>query len=146
MTTDVKTCRLDTNAAEAMRIMWEQDCGALPVLGHGARVVGMITDRDIAIAVGTRRCLSEQITVGEVMTGKVCTCIAEEDLVSALETMRTRQVRRLPVVDAEGRLVGILSINDIILRAGAVPSKQIVSALAGICERALKRPLTDAAA
>jgi len=146
MTTDVKTCRPDTNAADAVRMMWEHDCGVLPVVNDAGRVVGMVTDRDIGIAVGTRRCLAEEIRVSELITGRVYTCNPDEDAASALETMRIRQVRRLPVLDADGGLVGILSINDIVLRAGAAPSKQIVSALAGICERPLERTLKGAAA
>jgi CBS domain-containing protein len=54
MTSDVRTCRPETNLAEAVRDMWEGDCGALPVVSDEGRVIGMITDRDVCIAVATR--------------------------------------------------------------------------------------------
>lgn len=143
---DVKSCRPEMNAAEAVKIMWDQDCGALPIVNEDRKVVGMITDRDISIALGTRGRTADRIAVKDVAAGKAYTCSADEDVTSALEAMKTHKVRRLPVVDAEGRLKGILSMNDIVLRAGAASPKQIVDALAGICEHRVKPALAGAAA
>jgi CBS domain-containing protein len=117
MTSEVKTCRPEQSLATAATMMWEYDCGALPVVNEANQVLGLITDRDIAIAVGTRgRCASE-IAISEVISGKVFTATLDEDVHTALRTMRHEKIRRLPITNREGMLQGILSINDIVLRA-----------------------------
>jgi CBS domain-containing protein len=117
MTSDVKSCGLDTNLAAAAKIMWEEDCGAIPVTDEGGHVVGVITDRDICIAGATRSRTEGDIAVRDVISGAVYTCAPGDDARAALETMRQRQVRRLPVVDHGGHLTGIVSIHDIAVQA-----------------------------
>jgi predicted transcriptional regulator len=85
----------------------------------------MITDRDIAIAVSTKGRLATEITVGEVMSGNVYACALDEEISSALKTMRLEKVRRLPVIGKDGKLAGILSINDVVLRAEEAKGKQV---------------------
>jgi len=113
MTTDVKRCSPETNLAAAARIMWEGDCGAVPVTDERDRVVGVITDRDICIAAATRPRTEGEIPVKEVISRALYTCAPGDDVRAALETMKTRKIRRLPVVDPGGRLIGIVSIHDI---------------------------------
>ncbi|MCG3161222.1 MAG: Inosine-5'-monophosphate dehydrogenase [Acidobacteria bacterium] len=120
MTPNAKFCATDTDLASAAVMMWDNDCGALPIVDEHERVVGMITDRDIAIATATKGRIASHIPVGEVMTGQRHVCAPDDDIQSALETMRRERVRRLPVVDQDGRLQGILSINDLILQAERV--------------------------
>ena len=79
MTSDVRTCRPETNLADAVRHMWDGDCGALPVVNDEGRVTGMITDRDICIAVATRGRSADRIAVREVTQGHAYTCLAEDD-------------------------------------------------------------------
>jgi CBS domain-containing protein len=117
MTSDVKSCGLDTNLAAAAKIMWEEDCGAVPVTDEGGHVVGVITDRDICIAGATRPSAEGEIPVRDVISDALYTCAPSDDARAALETMRQRKVRRLPVVDAGGQLAGIVSINDIAMHA-----------------------------
>lgn len=117
MTSDVKSCSLSTNLAAAAKIMWEGDCGAVPVTDERGKVVGLITDRDICIAGATRSRTEGEIPVQDVISKALYTCAPGEDIRAALETMRTRKVRRLPVVDQAGRLAGIISIHDIALQA-----------------------------
>jgi CBS domain-containing protein len=117
MTSDVKSCGPDTNLATAAKIMWEEDCGAIPVTDERGKVIGVITDRDICIAAATRARTEGDITVQDVISKSVFSCTPSDDIRSALETMKTRQVRRLPVVDQSGRLAGILSIHDIALQS-----------------------------
>lgn len=142
MTRNVKSCQPDSNVEQAATLMWDYDCGALPVVDKENRVMGMITDRDIAIAASTRGRLTSQISVGDVMSGNVYACAEDEDLKSALHTMRREKVRRLPVINYDGRLAGILSINDIVLRAGEgrtgwapeISQEEVVSTFKAICE------------
>jgi CBS domain-containing protein len=117
MTGSVKSCSPDANLAVAGGLMWENDCGVLAVTDKEGKVVGMITDRDIAIAAATRNQLSSEISVAEVVSGQVYSCALDDDVESALVTLRGNKVRRLPVVDREGVLQGILSMNDITIEA-----------------------------
>ena len=119
MTSDVKSCGLDTNLAAAARIMWEEDCGAIPVTDTRGKVVGLITDRDICIAGATRSRTEGEIPVQEVISKSLFSCAPGDDVRGALETMRVQKVRRLPVVDQAGRLMGIVSLHDIALHAGS---------------------------
>ena len=113
MTTDVKRCSLETNLAAAARIMWEGDCGAVPVTDERDHVVGIITDRDICIAAATRPRPEGEIPVKDVISGALYTCAPGDDVRAVLDTMKARKIRRLPVVEQGGRLVGIVSIHDI---------------------------------
>ena len=144
MTSDVKTCRAETNLAEAVKFMWERDCGVLPVVKADGKVTGMITDRDICVAIATRGRTADRIAVHDVATGKLCTCAADDDAIVALQMMKSERVRRLPVVDAEGRLKGILSLNDVITHTGAASSTEIVSTMASICEHRRPRAMAGA--
>ncbi len=117
MTSNVISCRPETNLAAAGGMMWDNNCGALPIVDEAGRVIGIITDRDIAIAVATRGQLASEITVGEVMSGKVISCSLDEDIKSALEKMGQGRVRRLPVINREGILQGILSLDDTAIHA-----------------------------
>ena len=127
MTTDVEACSPEQDLAAAATVMWQKDCGSVPVVDSERRVVGMITDRDICMAVSTRNRLASEIRVGEVISGNVYACAPDDKLRDALETMQSAQLRRLPVVDASGVLHGILSINDIILHSDKGRSKKHIS-------------------
>jgi CBS domain-containing protein len=109
-------CSPNTNLGSAAELLWNQNCGILPIVDD-QKVVGVVTDRDLFIALGTRNRLPGDITVGEVSSGRVHLCYADDGIRTALETMAREKVRRLPVVDRNGILQGILSMDDIILRA-----------------------------
>jgi len=146
MTRNVKSCRPESSVDQAAMLMWDNDCGALPVVDNESRVMGMITDRDIAIAASSRGQVTSQIRVGDVMSGNVYGCAEDEDIKSALHTMRREKVRRLPVINYDGRLSGILSINDIVLRAGEartgwapeISQEEVVSTFKAICEHSAR--------
>jgi len=125
MTSDVKFCSLETNLAAAAKIMWEEDCGAVPVTDERGKVVGMITDRDICIAGATRPRAEGEIPVRDVIAQALYSCAPGDDIRAALETMRSRKVRRLPVIDQGGRLAGIVSIHDIALQSRSNKSADI---------------------
>lgn len=111
------SCRPETNLAEAVEMLWSRNCGMLPVVNAQGQIAGVITDRDMCIALGTRNRLPSEITVKEVSNGKVKTCKADDDIHAALEIMAAERIRRLPVVNAAGKLEGILSMDDVALHA-----------------------------
>jgi len=117
LTPNVKTCTADTDLAIAAKIMWDGDCGTVPVVNYERKVVGMITDRDICIAAATRATSPANICVRDVMSGRVYTCSPDDEVLRALKIMKEQRVRRLSVVDRDQRLVGILSLNDLVARA-----------------------------
>jgi CBS domain-containing protein len=110
MTPDVHIVSPSATLQAAARAMAELDAGALPV-GERDRLVGMITDRDIAVR-GLAMGPGPKATVGEIMTEDVKYCFADQELDEVVRNMGDIQVRRLPVVNREKRLVGILSLGD----------------------------------
>jgi len=119
MAPDVKAIWLTESLTDAARLMWENDCGVLPIIKDGRKVVGMITDRDICMAITMRDQRPSGISVEEVMTGQVYGVTPEDDIEQALQTMQEHRIRRLPVLNAEGELEGILSMNDVVRNAKA---------------------------
>lgn len=117
MTVNPSYCHPATNLGSATELMWKANCGFLPVADADGKVVGVVTDRDICIALGTRSRLAGEVTVAELMTGAIAVCRPSDDIKLALETMRDAKVRRLPVVTREGVLVGVISLDDILSRA-----------------------------
>lgn len=118
MTSDVQCCGPDTNLAAAAKMMWDSDCGALPVLNIQGQVMSVITDRDICMAAATKNKLASDITVWETVYGKAHACHLSDDVHTALDIMKREKVRRLPVVDEDGILQGIVAMNDLVLLAG----------------------------
>ena len=130
--------------ASAAVSMWENDCGILPILKDGRKVVGLITDRDICMATAIRNRPESSISVEEVMSRTVYSVAPNDDIHKALETMREHKVRRLPVIDKSGDLKGIVSMNDIVLRAEETNGKKspltfhdVVKTYKAICEHPL---------
>ena len=117
MTKTVASCRPDANLAEVSALMWEHNCGQLPVVDDQGKVAKVITDRDVCIALGTRNQRACEIRVREVTDRNAVVCNARENLRAALKIMAVERVRRLPVVNDEGVLVGILSLDDVTLQA-----------------------------
>lgn|SRR5690242_6185108 len=115
MTPEVSTCRQDDSLEHAAQLMWSSDCGCLPVCtSDGAnRVAGLITDRDICMcALFQHKPLSE-IRVSEAMSKQVLACKPSDSITSAERVMAQAQIRRLPVLDEQGALVGIVSLSDV---------------------------------
>ena len=110
-------CYLHENLGAATERMWKGNCGFLPVLDPESNVRGVLTDRDIAIALGTRNLRAGELTVREVTQGSVVSCGPEDDIHVALQTMREGRVRRLVVIDPGGKLAGVISMDDIVLHA-----------------------------
>jgi CBS domain-containing protein len=140
MSRDPRTCGPNDSSSRAAQIMWDNDCGCVPVVDAEGRAIGMITDRDICMAAFTRGKLLADIPISTVFSPNVVTVHEDQSVEAAEVTMRAHQVRRVPVVDAEGRPVGVLSLNDLARHAGHhrgdVDVDDFVSTFAAICEPA----------
>ena len=130
MTGDVRLVNPNQSIREAARLMVDCDVGALPV-GDNDRLVGMITDRDIAVR-AVAEGLGPDATIGDVMSREVMYCFDDEDLNAVASNMGQIQVRRLPVVNRDKRLVGIVSLGDV---ACCEAPSETGKAVAGISAR-----------
>jgi len=142
MSRPVHSCERETNLAEVAKMMWDYDCGSIPVTTGDRKVVGIITDRDVCIAVATKHRKAEDIVAGEILNDKknkiVFTCEPVTDIAYAMQEMLNHKVRRLPVVDEVGRLVGIVSIDDLIMAANDTKGKspsyvEVIKTYESIC-------------
>jgi CBS domain-containing protein len=111
MSRDVRLANPDLSIREAAKIMADIDAGVLPV-GENDRLVGMITDRDIVVR-GVAEGRTDDATIAEVMSHEVLYCYDDEDLNDVARNMGNVKVRRLPVVNRDKRLVGIISLGDV---------------------------------
>jgi CBS domain-containing protein len=117
MTQSAACCGRDTNVGAAVELMWVRNCGMLPVVSADQKLIEVVTDRDVCVALVTRNRLAGELTIGDIAARNVFTCKAEDDIHEALDTMAAKQVRRLPVVNDEGVPQGILSMDDVIVHA-----------------------------
>jgi len=127
MTRNVRLANPDDTLQQAARVMAECDAGALPVQ-EGDRLIGMITDRDIAVR-GVAQGKGIDAKIRDVMTEDVKYCFDDEDLDQVARNMGEQQVRRLPVVNRDKRLVGILSLGDVAVGEGAQPAGEAVAGI-----------------
>ena len=121
MTGDVCTIHFSDSVENAARAMVRRDCGALPVVNDGGRLIGMITDRDIVTRIVARGLDPRRARVDECMSDQVFACYEEDLIESCMWLMSRHQVRRIPVVDERDRVVGIVSQADLARHAGAFP-------------------------
>ncbi|HEY8378174.1 MAG TPA: CBS domain-containing protein [Nannocystis sp.] len=139
MSRPVYTCTHDETLHTAARRMFERDCGALPVVDHEGRLIGIVTDRDMCMAAYTQRRLLSEIPVSMAMSTRVFTCRPTDTIDTAEHIMRQRRVRRVPVVDADHHPVGMLSLDDLARDAARRQQRDVehafVHTMATICER-----------
>src|SRR5690606_30888410 len=108
MITDVQCCQEQDTLQHAASLMWQHDCGSIPVLDRDNRPIGMLTDRDIAMAAMLNNCSLSDLTAKQVMgRHPIITCRTSSSLERCLALMEEHEIRRIPVVDEEGRLAGI---------------------------------------
>jgi len=128
MTTHVCTCRADDSLSHAAHLLWEHDCGILPVLSYD-RVVGMLTDRDICMATYTQGKAPGELRVDSAMSTELFCCGPDESVGSVLAIMSDKRVRRIPVVDADGKLIGVLALADLARWARSLTNPAVDSAV-----------------
>lgn len=135
MIDDAATCGPSDALSRAAQLMWDHDCGFVPVVDAG-RLVGVVTDRDTCMAAYTKGAPLARIRVADVMTPEPKTASPDDDLEEVQRRMAEFQVRRLPVLEA-GRLVGVVSLNDVaraaVGRRQAPTALSVGRTLAAIC-------------
>lgn len=119
MTRDPRTVTPETSARDAACIMKDEDVGIIPVIdGESRRLVGVVTDRDLALRIVAEGRNGETRVCDVMSAGKLATCTPDQELDSAMETMASEQVRRIPIVDERGSLVGIVAQADVVRKSG----------------------------
>ncbi len=149
MTPGPLACGPDANLAEVAGLMWDANCGIVPVVDSAGHVVGVITDRDICIAAATRNLSPALIRASELPYRQAVSCRPDADVKAALGLMKEHRVRRLPVTNEDGALHGIVSIDDILLEAGGAQvgftPQEVVGTLQAICAHALPQAIARTA-
>jgi CBS domain-containing protein len=125
MTSNPRTIETSTPVAEAARLMSSEDIGSLPIV-EGERLVGMLTDRDITVRVVAEGMDPQSTTAGDVASRDVVSVDPQQQLDEALRLMAQHQVRRLPVVEEDGRLVGIVAQADVATEGQDARTGQVV--------------------
>jgi len=125
MTQGPRSVRRDSSVVEAARIMRDEDVGVVPVV-DGDRIVGMLTDRDITLSVVAEGKDPQSTNAEEIASSELVTVDPQQDLDEALRLMARHQVRRLPVVEEDGKLVGILAQADVARHARDAQTGEVV--------------------
>lgn len=142
MTPRVRSCRIGENLQQAAQIMWDGDCGVVPIVDDDERVVGMLTDRDISMAACMQGKALWAIPVSHAMSRQVYGVGEADSIETAEAVMRRAKVRRVPVLDGYGKLKGVLSITDLARHAEQSSGRKSdglscvhgVRTIAAICE------------
>ena len=113
MATDVKCCAAYNTLNTAAQLMWDNDIGCVPIVDQDGHVIGMLTDRDVCMAAFIQGVPLTGSLVTSAMSKEVFSCTPDRDIAEAEKLMREKQIRRLPVIDAQRRVIGIISLNDI---------------------------------
>ncbi|HTJ83284.1 MAG TPA: CBS domain-containing protein [Polyangiaceae bacterium] len=139
MSGGVRTCTTADTLNTVARLMWENDCGCVPVIDADARPIAMITDRDVCMAAYTQGKPLDQISVGSAASRGVVTVSVDDTLEEAEAMMQKYRIRRVPVVGADGRVAGVLSMNDLARhvqrtrnRSDSLSAESIVRTLAAV--------------
>ena len=137
----VRTCSVDDTLDRVARVMWEEDCGCVPLVDREGRIAAMVTDRDVCMAAYTQGQPISTIVARSAASRSVTTVRENATLDSVEALMRDRQIRRIPVVDSDERPIGIVSLNDLALHAHpggrrreGLSAESVARTLAAICE------------
>jgi len=146
----VYTCSIDASLEQVARVMWEHDCGSVPLVDGDGKAVAMITDRDIAMACYLQGKSPREIAARSAASRSLATVRKDTPLEDVENRMRDWQIRRVPVVDDDDRVVGLVTLTDIAVhaspggrRVGALSAEAISRTLQAICEHRSNEPLTS---
>ncbi len=150
MSQPVVSCPVDSQLDAPARLMWEFDCGVIPLVGDDGRLQGIITDRDICMAALSQGKPLHEIRASSAMAARPVACHVDDSVEAAEQLMRDAQVRRIPIIDGEGRPVGIVGMTDLARKAAHAKKsgvdRELVQTLAAVCRpRARAIPVTKTA-
>jgi CBS domain-containing protein len=134
------TCNVNDSAVVAAQIMWDRDCGVVPIVDDGGRICGVVTDRDLCMAALFKGKPLSEIPVSDAMSHEVFACHPDDDIAKAEHLMGAQQVHRLPVIDDHQSPVGMLSLSDVVRRLGhpgisrQEEGRDFVETMAAICQ------------
>ncbi|NUP05349.1 MAG: CBS domain-containing protein [Polyangiaceae bacterium] len=135
MTRGAHACSEDDSANRAAQLMWDHDIGCVPIVNRTGRLIGIVTDRDICMAASTQGRRLNEIPAIDAGTREVVAAREDDNIQSVEDLMRRHQIRRLPVVDGSGRLVGMVSLNDLARKTGrGLDASGVAGTLASISE------------
>jgi CBS domain-containing protein len=140
MSREVYSCSPDDTMHRAAQLMWEKDCGFLPVVDMRGTVVSVVTDRDLCMGAYMQDVRLRDSRVSTVMSRQCFTCRVDDDVHDVEKLLRDRQIRRVPVVDGTGHLVGVLTLGDLARSSQsgrfhkATGSHAVAKTLASVCE------------
>ena len=123
MTKELFCCGPADSLHRAAQIMWEQDCGVVPVLDDSGKLIGMVTDRDCCMAAHLQDVPLSHICVERVMARELFSASVDDPIQQVVSILRDRQVHRVPIVEAGGRLVGLVSLGDVARYLNALPQE-----------------------
>ena len=138
-----ETCRATTQLGQAAKMMADHNCGCMPVVDDAGHLIGLITDRDIALTIADRHKNPWHLVVRDAMTTDVATCAPDDPIESALAMFNELGVRRLPVVNEIGHVKGVLSIDDLVLHSGrtGLSDQAVLKTLRSICSAETGQPV-----
>ena len=131
MTRPVVTCHVNDPLNAAAKLMWDHDCGAIPVVRDDGRLAGIVTDRDLCMAAYTQGRPLSEIPINSVMSEHVVSAHRDDKLGAIEQMMMDRQIRRIPVVDDGDKPIGMITLNDLALES-ARPNTRMKNAVAKI--------------
>ena len=149
MTRHLVVCGPSDSLSRAAQIMWDRDCGCVPVVDEGGRPTAMITDRDICMAAYTRGGRLSDLTVSKAASHRLVAVRPDDEIATAEQLMRQFQIRRLPVVDDAGTLVGLVSMNDLARharrghRGHELSAEGVTKTLAAVCSPPVREGATS---
>lgn len=149
MSHPVITCPITSTLDHAARLMWEFDCGTIPVVGDDGRVAGVVTDRDACMAAYTQARPLSAIPVTTAMSKDVVASHATDSVEAVESLMKASQVRRVPVLDSTDKVIGLVSMNDLARLAARARrngvDRQLIETMAAICQPRAHVPLAAGA-
>lgn len=140
----IVTCQSNESLADAARKLWDHDCGALPIVNDQGVLVGMLTDRDICMSALMQGKPLSELSIPHAMSKVVYAVTASTPIREIKELMAVQQIRRVPVADANGKPIGIITINDL-LRAAARTGDGMTKAAQTVAAISQPRPVEHAA-
>ena len=133
MCQDVCFVKPDCKVYDAARIMCENHIGCIPVCDDEKTCLGIVTDRDILLRTVACDKNVKTTCVGDIMTTNICTCDCEEDICNAEDTMSKNQIRRIPVVNSNNKIVGILTMGDLTQNDKKIGEQEVCNTIENIC-------------